>query len=292
MPSPSDVDTFTPLPSGSRDVRASLYVYGAGGDSPYDFQTLRKALSAQLKSAPRIHRGTWQTLDVSGSDLHITRELINYSLFYTVPESIVDLMDDVQPDLPWAEEHFLERVGHEPLNPPPSHVNWPHHGSDKARHLEDGVKFSHTYPERFWPRYAGDNDERSSILFPRAATRGIRFDYGDLAGVVEQLVANPLTRQAVLPVWFPEDTGATDRRVPCTIAYHFMADENHRLHTWYYLRACDFVRHFHNDVYFAGRLMQWMIDECHGRGVVFKPGNLNLTISSLHAFEGDLGKMP
>ncbi len=273
----------------------ALYVHGAGDDTPHTFQQLRRALSAQLKRAPSLNRGTWQTMDVSGSDAHATRELLNYVLFYSVPDSIAQLIEEVQPDMPWAEHHFLERVSRVPVNPPPSHVDWPWHGSDKARHLEDGVQFSHTYPERFWPRYANWSEPICNDETCCPPNRGIRFEYGNLDGVVHQLIANPLTRQAVLPVWFPEDTGAIDRRVPCTLTYHFMADADMRLHMWYSLRACDFVRHFHNDVYFAARLLQWVIDEVDSHSELvtrFEPGNLNMTISNLHVFEGDLEKMP
>lgn len=285
-----DAARMTFYPTASENVVTSLYAYVAGGDTGYTFQSLRDAIGEQLDRAPRIQRGTWQTIDVSGSDLHITRELMNYAIVYHVPETALELTVDVKPDMPWAQAHFNERVGREPVNPPPSHVDWPYHGSDKERHL-DGQVFSHTYPERFWPKYAGEGFDE----WRRSSNRGVRFSYGDLDMVVGQLIDNPYTRQAVLPVWFPEDTGATDRRVPCTLAYHFMADENLRLHMWYYLRACDYTRHFHNDVWFAARLLQWVCSEVSRRssedGPVitdFTPGRLNMTISSLHAFEGDL----
>jgi hypothetical protein len=269
------------------------------------FQDMRREIASQFRTkATRIQRGTWQTIDVSESDLHITRELMNYNIFYDIPESTQQLKCEIQPDLPWADEHFLERVGRDPVNPPPSHVNWPHHGSDKERHI-DGKVFSHTYPERFWPKKANGGHQHGGPRNGYVPMLGIRYEYGDLDGIVSQLVANPYTRQAILPIWFPEDTGAVDYRVPCTIAYHFMADADMRLHCWYYIRACDFVRHFHNDVYFASRLVQWIIDEVDIRTVGhtssktsysfhpgFEAGQLNMQISSFHVFEGDMDRMP
>jgi hypothetical protein len=253
---------------------------------------MRQGLAQRLLESKPIHRGKWQTLDVSTSDLHATRELRNVSLFYTVPGLHYILAEEVKPDLPWAEEHHAERVGGEPLNPAPSYLRWPHHTGASDRHIDGSTRFSHTYPERFWPRVAG------YAGIQHAVNRGIWYEYGDLAGVVEQLIANPLTRQAVLPVWFPEDTGAVDRRVPCSLSYHFMADDDGRLSVWYALRACDFVRHFHNDVYFACRLLQWVIGEVwtrtssdHTSVVTFMPGELNMTISSLHSFMGDEEKL-
>lgn len=269
-----------------------LYVYHAG-PAMYSFREMRAQVAHALLRAPSFNRGAWQTLNVSESAQHATRELRNVHVFYDIPDAISALVDDVRPDMPWAEDHFLERVGGRPLNPAPSYKYWPHHNGSADRHVEDTV-FSHTYPERFWPRYAG---RRSGLQGPH---RGIRFEYGDLDDVVGQLVANPLTRQAVLPVWFPEDTGATDRRVPCSLFYHFQDDGSGRLDCWYSMRACDFTRHFHNDVYLAARLVQWVCaqlairtrdtDEIIPEGSL-TPGHLNLTISNLHLFEGDVDRV-
>ena len=273
--------------------RTKLWVFAAGGTEGQSFTEMRRIIAKHILAEPTIHRGQWQTLDVAQSPAHATHELRNVSIFYTVPDTISTLEAEVHPDLPWAAEHFEERVGGEPVNPPPSYVRWPHHGGDSGRHL-DHQQFSHTYPERFWPKYAGDPaGDGETRTWPN---HGIRYNYGDLDQLVGQLVANPLTRQAVLPVWFPEDTGAIDRRVPCSLTYHFMADDDYTLNVWYSLRACDLVRHFHNDVYFAARLLQWVCERFrfHVRrpvNVALTPGELNMTISSLHAFVGDAGRL-
>lgn len=271
------------------DPTVKLWVFAADDDSP--FKDMKQIIRKHLLDQPPINRGQWQTLDVSQSPAHATYELRNVSLFYAVPSTIPKMIESIEPDLPWADQHFLERVGGEPFNPPPSYVKWPHHGGSADRHLESNV-FSHTYPERFWPKQAGLSQQ-----FRRTHTdyahHGIRYPYGDLDDVVNQLVQNPMTRQAVLPIWHPEDTGATDRRVPCTLTYHFMADEDYRLSMWYSIRACDFVRHFHNDVYFACRLLLWVCEKFRYHpnrpvNIAFEPGELNMSISSLHAFVGDI----
>ena len=67
-------------------------------------------------------------------------------------------------------------------------------------------------------------------------------DYGDLDDVVTLLTNDPLTRQAFLPMWFPEDTGVVHgTRVPCSLGYHFMQRDG-RLSITYYIRSCDIVR--------------------------------------------------
>lgn len=269
-----------------------LWVFAAGNGTSFD--KMKRSIGSHLLEEPTIHRGKWQTLDVAESPAHATHELQNVVIFYTVPSTYRDLVDDVQPDLPWADEHFLERVSGEPMNPAPSFLRWPHHGGDSARHLDANdpgrqPQFSHTYPERFWPKRANPDEIMWHPNGRQAFVNcGIRYAYGDLDELVGQLVANPLTRQAVLPVWFPEDTGAVDRRVPCSLTYHFMADDDNCLSVWYSLRACDFVRHFHNDVYFAARLLGWVANAVEMRsGLSFSLGEVNMTISSLHAFVGD-----
>lgn len=303
MPSPNDVEITGEFHAVEGDystvsipkyTRSDMVIWQCGGTNAQTFRDAHKGIADSLFEAPRIQRGTWQTLDVSGSDMHITRELMNFNMIYAVPTRYDQLVTEVQPDMPWADEHFQERVSGEPMNPAPSHVNWPYASNGNAGHMS-AEKFDHTYPERFWPKHAGHAKTNCGVgNCDFGVNHGVRFNYGDLGDVVNQLIRNPFTRQAYLPVWFPEDTGATDYRVPCTLGYHFMCDSDMRLHMWYYMRACDFVRHFHNDVFFAGALLQWMCDQTIdiNHGNIFKPGNLNLTVSSLHVFEGDMGKLP
>src|SRR3546814_17811567 len=76
---------------------------------------------------------------------------------------------------------------------------------------------------------------------------------------------SPYTRQAYLPVWFPEDTGsASGQRVPCTLGYQFLIRETPAgkvLHIIYNMRSCDFMRHLADDIYMTIRLAQWMPDQ-------------------------------
>ena len=134
-------------------------------------------------------------------------ELLGHSLRFVIPETEDVLIEEVRPNLPWAKEHFEERVSGEPLNPPPSHIRWPF--AQKSNEQFGGnEKFSHTYPERIWPKFASDSSNE--------ITEGIRYDYGDFNDVVDLMVREPFTRQAFLPIWFPEDTGSVHgERVPC-----------------------------------------------------------------------------
>jgi hypothetical protein len=206
-------------------------------------------------------------------------EIMNHSFQMFIPQSLEELITEVKPNMPWADEHFLERVGGLPLNPPPSHVNWPFAQKNNEK-FGGNDRFSHTYPERIWPKYAGEN--RKDKL------SGIRFAYGDLSDVINLLEKEPFTRQAFLPIWFPEDTGITHgERVPCTIGYHLMRRGNW-FHITYFIRSCDYMRHFRDDIYLAIRKLMWILDELKRRNpeawndVI--PGYFSMHIISLHCF--------
>jgi thymidylate synthase len=156
-------------------------------------------------------------------------------------------------------------------------------------------KFSHTYPERKWPKHANYPPGRG------AYRHGIRFAYGDLQDVVNLLIEEPYTRQAYLPIFFPEDTGGSVRlkqRIPCSFGYHFMVRDNWDkkpvMDVMYTMRSCDFVRHFNDDMYMAARLLQWVawqVSLVRADKFDTMPGKLRVHIASLHAMEGDRYKI-
>jgi hypothetical protein len=263
-------------------------------------------LASDLIGQKPIHTGEWQAMDTRGSDLHATHELEDVILTWDqVPVNVRETFPFI--DFTWAEEHFNERVSGLPLNPAPSHVRWPYAVGGNARHM-DGKKFDHTYPERFWPKFPNGHEADPStwrdpvsdvpVLSPPVIgaepMRGHYLRYGDLSDVVDLLARSPLTRQAYLPVWFPEDTGAHHgQRVPCTLGYHFM-QRGGFLSVRYFLRSCDIYRHISNDVFFTHRLLTWICDEvakATDDKIRFRPGSMTIFITSLHAFVGDKKKI-
>src|SRR5690606_10803860 len=196
----------------------------------------------------------WQSTDVTGKPEAEMREILNVS--FQVPlmsESLDFYRNTIRPNLPWADDHFEERVSGVPWNPGEQWKNWPWSLSADNHRKEKGGRFSHTYMERYWPRYAdlGIVDEnwklhgleglveaRRRLLGEGSVElRGVRYKYGDLKDVVNHLANDPTTRQAYLPVWFPEDTGVVHgERVPCTLGYHFILRSGFFHHT-YYIRS-------------------------------------------------------
>jgi thymidylate synthase len=76
-------------------------------------------------------------------------------------------------------------------------------------------------------------------------------------------------------------------RLPCTIGYHFIRRFDW-VHVVYYMRSCDYFRHFKDDVYLCARKLFWLIqklqelDSDNWKDV--KPGTLTMHITSLHAW--------
>jgi hypothetical protein len=253
-------------------------------------------------SAYEVRGSRWQSTDVSTKPEMRMKEILNHSFQVNVrSEDIETLQKDIMPNLPWAEDHFLERVGGKPLNPGETWRSWPWAlSADKFR--TEGEKFSHTYMERYWPKSAGMTDLQSDkFACDQFYNHGIRYEYGDLNDVVTHLLGDPLSRQAYLPVWFPEDTGVVHgERVPCSLGYHWIL-RNGYLHTSYYIRSCDFVRHFRDDLYLSIRLTVWLLNQLRDKQTEesvwpgdwkdVKLGFLTFHCVSMHCFVNDWNQM-
>jgi hypothetical protein len=247
--------------------------------------------------ATPVHTGHWQGLNVEGRPDFETLELTDQTFRVRwVPYTVDKLRYQCRPSLPWADEHFEERVSRVPSNPGESYKNWPWYspGADDTARAEG--RFTHTYQERFWPRRAGHDSFSPPHYTGVPDNRGIRYDLGDLDDLVNLLLQHPYTRQAWLPIFFPEDTGAVHGgRIPCTIGYQFLLREE-KLHMWYVIRSCDLIRHFRDDVYLACRLLLWVLEELQGITEpsdsdfwqAVTPGSFTMHCFSLHAHKGDL----
>jgi thymidylate synthase len=241
------------------------------------FEWIDDAIDESLKYLEEhgedVDVGRWQGVPTEGKPDMVTKEIINLQWTAQMPETMEEAQELINPNLPWAEDHFQERIAGEPSNPGKEYENWPWwRGQDSETMI--GGKFTHTYQERFWA--------------PRGLL-GIRFSYGNLDDVVGHLSENPLSRQATFPIFFPEDTGVVHGgRVPCTLHYHFLRRKD-RLHLWYPIRSCDAIRHFRDDIYMAVRLAQYVLARLGWEDV--EVGFLNFNAYSFHVHKGDLHQL-
>lgn len=247
-----------------------------------------------LSQAYTVRAPRWQGIDVSSKPEMAMKEIFGHSVVVPLhgEENLNYWREDISPNLPWADEHFEERVGGQPLNPGNSWRIWPWGNSADKFRVENGGQFSHTYMERFWPKYANILGGSNGVVLEHQAHRGIRYRYGDLNDLVDHLADDPLSRQAYLPIWFPEDGTCKGRR-PCSLGYHFLMRHDH-LHLTYGIRSCDLVRHWADDCYLAVRLLLWVLDSLRARNNawnVVKPGLYTMHIASFHCFVNDWRKL-
>lgn len=260
------------------------------------FNNFTQAYNHAERSFPSstVHTPKWQGVDISKKPEMAMHEILHYD-FRIDLEGIEDLQsyrENIKPNLPWADDHFLERVGGEPLNPGETWKSWPYgHSADRFR--DACGQFNHNYMERMWPKRANQSPDGKleNVDHDTLPNRGVVRGYlGDTRDLVKLLVKDPLTRQAYLPIWFPEDTGdANEGRKPCSLGYHFIMRDN-KLHVSYYIRSCDFIRHFRDDCYLTVRLLLWVLQEARKYNEAWRevvPGSYNMYISSLHMFRND-----
>lgn len=263
---------------------------------------LRQTINRKLREiedaftrAPLVEGSSWQSINAPEpmAELH----QVSFDLDLGGETDLAVYRELLRPNLPWADEHFVkERVSGDPINPGTTWRLWAYARSADThrRQGEKDPQFDHSYAERYWPKFAGRTEGGILETTPpeSEAHQGYRFPYGDLDDLVDLLVEEPLTRQAYLPVWFPEDLGAArlKKRVPCSLGYHFIRRED-RLHIMYPMRSCDYVRHFRDDVYLTVRLLLWVLEQCQLADPEnwdhVLPGRFSMSIASLHMFRTD-----
>lgn len=269
----------------------------------YTFKDLAESVRAQFLEAPLVKPSHWQGKKVQGKPDMETFEILNHTSRLWLPDENLQLYrEDIEPDLPWADDHFEERVCGYPLNPGTQWKLW-RLGQGAKDSLDPDGRFNHNYMERFWPKFARQvpsadkipsGQELLSTTTSLKPHQGILYEYGDLLDVVKLLAREPLTRQAFIPMFFPEDTGAVHRgRAPCSLGWHLI-NRDDQLHCVYYLRSCDVTNHWRNDIYMAIRLIIWVLERLRGLDGYWNdvgPGTLTTHITSFHCFRGEFVKL-
>jgi len=287
--------------------RATPYNYLSG--RPTFNRILADTWNLFLDYSHRVHTEQWQGVSTQGRNDLETYELMNYNFTHRLKgvEDLAYWKGDIEPNLPWADDHFKERVCGAPLNPGIQWRNWPW-GNSASNFLGEAGMFNHNYMERYWPKEAGlmeaptyTSDEFEDLIrsdWVTASRKGIRNEYGDMNDLVESLASKPLSRQEWYPIFFPEDVGeVVGGRKPCSLGYQFWVRDK-ELHVYYPLRSCDFFRHMRDDIYLTVRLMLWVLNKCRSlhqkhpekypNWLEVSPGTFTMHCTSLHVFVNDM----
>jgi len=236
-------------------------------------EVMKDIRGAFIERSAKVEVGHWQGL----GELPLL-ELFNYHFTYEIPGSLRRLKEDIRPNLPWADDHFEERVSRVPYNPAPSYKWWPWWREESEVTQREGERFDFSYPERIWT----------------PSLPGLMRPFGNLNNVINLLVERPYTKQAWLPLFFPEDTGNVHRgRTMCSLGYHFIQRDG-RFHIFYCMRSCDFIRYFQDDAYLACRMARWVLSELKRKSHSWRHtalGHLIMHIFSLHIGPGELSRV-
>ena len=94
------------------------------------------AMQLQYRSK-LVHSARWQGADIADRPEMATHEVAHcsFGVHLAGHEELDTWRQDISPNLPWADNHFEERVCGEPINPGVEWKNWPY-GASAALGLE------------------------------------------------------------------------------------------------------------------------------------------------------------
>lgn len=215
---------------------------------PEAFAEIKRDLA---EMGTKVHPQTMQDKDVSGDTSFDTLELQNYN--YTVLEPF---FKDLNPTRPWVDAEWKERLE-----------------GIEGRSLNPGEAYK--LREEIWSEFLHNG------RFAYTYSERLQFQVMD---IIERLKKDPESRQLYIGMWSNDfDTNRLgSMRVPCSLGWHFMVRRG-KLHMTYFMRSCDLITHFHNDVYLSLKLQDYVAIQT---GIPL--GNFTHFISSLHVFQKDV----
>lgn len=200
---------------------------------------------------------SYQNKIIEGKDEFKTKEINNYHYRLVDLPDAENLFTFSTPESKvWVTDEFLERISNDFVNPGEA---WRIRQDEWEEFLNEKGEMDYTYNERL---------------------KGL-----DL--VIAELIRNPDTRQAWLPIFERKDLQSFGgkKRVPCSLGYNFSV-RNGQLNLTYVQRSADFVKHLGNDILLAHLMMQHV---AHAVGA--EVGYLDHFIFSLHCYKRDWGTL-
>lgn len=199
-----------------------------------------------------VHTRTMQDKLIDNDGNFATLELQNYQ--YTVTDAL-EHRDELEPTQPWANHEWEERLKGIMGNPINPGVAWKYRMKIWEEFLHNG-KFSYSYPDML---------AKASVM-----------------RIVERLRKDPMSRQAIIPLYAPEHCHSEQTRVPCSLNYKFLFRQG-QLDITYGMRSCDFSTHFQNDIFFALKMLEFMCAQTR-----LPAGNFTHQIDSFHVYNKDV----
>lgn len=250
---------------------------------PEAFSEVKRDLA---EMGTNVRTASVQDKQLADTDQYDTVELMNYVYTVTDPK-----FSDLRPVQPWADAEWKERKSGAqgvPCNPGNAwqlrseeegdNITWEDYleidGKPRATHADavahrgEVTRLFETNPDRIGFSYA----------YPERLSRSMQVEQ-----VINALKKDPMTRQAYVAMWNPEDSlNLGYRRVPCSLGWHFL-HRGGKLHMTYFMRSCEFSTHFQNDIYLAMRLQEHI-----AKSAGMERGHYAHFMSSLHCYNRNL----
>lgn len=199
---------------------------------------------------------TYQNKVIEGKDEMITKEIVMYSYaLLGLPDPDNLFIFEGPNARTWADAEFKERV--DPTSGNPGEA-WEIRKDVWEEFLTPDGRMDYTYSERL-------------------------NDYTGLDQAITLLRKDPDTRQAWIPIFWPEDltVAGGKNRIPCSLGYQLLLRDG-KLNLIYIQRSADAVKHWGNDIYLAHRMMKYAAGLLRvGEGTLYH------TITSLHSYKRD-----
>jgi len=193
-----------------------------------------------------VHPDSMQNKNVKGNSDYDTLEVQNYTF------GILDMLDKNKciDNYNWCVAEFQERISLDFINPGKA---WLLRKEIWEEFLVNG-KFDYCY------------NERMNM-------------YNQIDKVINELIENPDTRQAIIHVNFPQDCeNWRKNRIPCSLTYQLMIRRG-ALDIIYNMRSSDYDSHFRNDIWLADELRRYIAHK------IKRPiGIFYMNIGSLHRY--------
>lgn len=236
----------------------------------------------------KVRTTTVQDKSLADTGDYDTVELMNYMYCVTNPR-----FEELKPVQPWADAEWRERkAGAQgvPCNPGAA---WQLRSENEGDNItwEDYLEID-GQPRRTHKDAAEHRGEVMKLFTNPRQQHRVGFSYAyperlsrmnQVDAVIEALRKDPMSRQAYVAMWNPEDSDRLGvRRVPCSLGWHFLFRDG-ALHVMYMMRSCEFSTHFQNDIYLAMRLQEHVAEEAR-----LPRGRFSHFISSFHCYERGL----
>lgn len=194
------------------------------------------------------------------------KEIVGYSYMLTGFEDIDDMM--LLAKNTYEKEHMSPRVAEIWFNDMISNAS-----------LHEEWWGETEYTQDYFKKFCDEGGDQASYSYGERIVPQIE-------SLLARLKGNLYSRGAIINVWDSRDVSRIGRRVPCTLAYHFMVRktiDGDRMNLIVSQRSCDMINFFPLDIYKSYLFLKYV-----AKAIGVEPGYIIHNINSAHVYKKDI----